>query len=58
MGGNTVGELADVLPWPHQCEKQRKASKLFAKVGQPTREEDRKGSELSSLTLQKYTSLH
>lgn len=41
--GNTVGELADFLPLPQQCEKQRKEPKLFAKVGQPRK--DRKGRE-------------
>lgn len=45
--GNTVGELADFLPLPQQCEKQRKEPKLFAKVGQPRK--DRKGKEEAQL---------
>lgn len=35
---NTVGEFADFLPLPQQCEKQREEPKLFAKVGQPRKE--------------------
>lgn len=45
--GNTVGELADFLPLPQQCEKQRTEPKLFAKVGQPRK--DRRGREEAQL---------
>lgn len=45
--GNTVGELADFLPLPQQCEKQRKEPKLFAKVGQP-----RKGRKRHNFAVQ------
>lgn len=48
---NTVGEFADFLPLPQQCEKQRKEPKLFAKVGQPK-------NERRSAVLQKQSSLH
>lgn len=48
--GNTVGELADFLPLPQQCEKQRKEPKLFAEVGQPRKDGKEKGR---STTLQK-----
>ena len=48
--GNTVGELADFLPLPQQCEKQRKEPKLFAEVGQPRKDGKEKGR---SATLQK-----
>lgn len=45
--GNTVGELADFLALPLQCETEKREPKLFAKVGQ-----HRKDGKGSSTTLQ------